>query len=83
MQRKFLKTIPLKGVDLVVSLCKLSSELWYYLLQVARCLLAAGADVDAVRDTLATPLHAAASVGDRDLITLLLEVRPYKICDSL
>ncbi|KAK3859862.1 hypothetical protein Pcinc_034051 [Petrolisthes cinctipes] len=42
-------------------------------IQVAKRLLEAGADVDAVRDTLATPLHAAAVVGDSDLISLLLE----------
>ncbi|XP_042214247.1 transient receptor potential cation channel subfamily A member 1 homolog isoform X3 [Homarus americanus] len=42
-------------------------------IQVAARLLDAGADVDAVRDTLATPLHAAAAVGDTDLINLLLE----------
>ncbi|XP_069935680.1 transient receptor potential cation channel subfamily A member 1 homolog isoform X4 [Cherax quadricarinatus] len=42
-------------------------------IKVVRRVLDAGADVDAVRDTLATPLHAAAAVGDTDLLTLLLK----------
>lgn len=45
--------------------------------QVVRRLIQAGADVNSVRDTLATPLHAAAVIGHADIIQLLLEVRGY------
>ncbi|CAL4060386.1 unnamed protein product, partial [Meganyctiphanes norvegica] len=41
--------------------------------KVASRLLRAGADVNAVQDTLATSLHAAAVVGDEELIKLLIQ----------
>lgn len=42
--------------------------------QVVRRLIQAGADVNSVRDTLSTPLHAAAVTGNADIVQLLLEV---------
>lgn len=47
----------------------------YAPLQVTKRLIMAGAEVNAMRDTLTTPLHAAAVIGHTDIIELLLEVR--------
>ena len=44
------------------------------IIQTAARLIKAGADIDSRRDTRATPLHAAATVGNVDLIELLLSV---------
>lgn len=40
---------------------------------VARCLLDAGANVNACDSELWTPLHAAATCGHTDLVQLLIE----------
>ncbi len=42
-------------------------------LDIARCLLDAGANVNACDSELWTPLHAAATCGHTDLIQLLIE----------
>lgn len=42
-------------------------------LDIARCLLDAGANVNACDSELWTPLHAAATCGHTDLVQLLIE----------
>lgn len=42
-------------------------------LDVARCLLDAGANVNACDSELWTPLHAAATCGHTDLVQMLIE----------
>ncbi|XP_068249793.1 transient receptor potential cation channel subfamily A member 1 homolog isoform X2 [Palaemon carinicauda] len=48
--------------------------------KITEKLILAGADVDAMNDSLSTPLHAAAAVGDTDLIKLLLQNKARLEC---